>query len=196
MARTKSFNPDAALLAAMDLFWERGYRDTSMADLLGHMGISRQSLYDTFGDKRALFVKALEAYSRTQGEQLESCLMEGGSARLAITSLFLGLSSERPADRLRGCLMVNTVGEGLVEDGEVANVVRDNTAACRERFAACLRRGQSLGELDESLDVDSAADFLFTLFQGLRVSARAGASPLRLRETATMALERVFFDAS
>ena len=62
VARTKEFDPEAALRAALELFWERGYEATSMADLVGHMGVARASIYATFGGKRALYLKALDRY--------------------------------------------------------------------------------------------------------------------------------------
>jgi TetR/AcrR family transcriptional repressor of nem operon len=62
MARTKEFDKERALASAMDVFWRSGYENTSMEDLMGEMGIAKQSLYDTFGDKRALYLKAMAFY--------------------------------------------------------------------------------------------------------------------------------------
>jgi TetR/AcrR family transcriptional repressor of nem operon len=65
MARTKEFDPEAALRAALELFWRRGYEATSMSDLVEHLGIGRASIYATFGNKHDLYLKALESYDRS-----------------------------------------------------------------------------------------------------------------------------------
>src|SRR5262249_1274392 len=71
MARPKSFDEDAVLDQAVQLFWERGYDGHSVADLEAHVGVGRQSLYNSFGDKQALFLKALDRYERNAGAAIE-----------------------------------------------------------------------------------------------------------------------------
>ena len=70
MARRKEFDRDEALHKAMEVFWSRGYEATSVGDLVEHMGINRQSLYDTFGDKHSLYLAALDRYREVEGRKL------------------------------------------------------------------------------------------------------------------------------
>src|SRR6266404_4009435 len=87
MARTKEFDSDAVLEKALGLFWERGYEATSMADLVGHLGIARASIYATFGGKRDLYLKALERYLQTRNPNPVDLLSQPGPALPAIRAL-------------------------------------------------------------------------------------------------------------
>src|SRR4051812_19033882 len=78
VARTKEFDPETALRAALELFWERGYEATSMADLVEHMGVARASIYATFGGKHELYLKALDRYGESVGPYLLTELSQPG----------------------------------------------------------------------------------------------------------------------
>ena len=82
MARHKQFDQDEALLKAMEVFWSRGYEAASIQDLVRHMGINRQSLYDTYGDKHALYLLALERYSEVESRRLIDLLERNGSVKI------------------------------------------------------------------------------------------------------------------
>ncbi|MEM6533465.1 MAG: TetR/AcrR family transcriptional regulator [Myxococcota bacterium] len=188
MARGKSFEPEEKLRLAMAAFWDHGYEACSMQVLLDAMGISRQSLYDTFGDKRSLFLQSLTLYEREQGAELASALALEGSARRHLESLFLGIAAEAPHDRHRGCLMVKAAVEGLGAESDINDILCRNTRSCQRAFRALLQRGKADGEWPPWLVPDEAAEFLFSVFQGIRVSAQSGASPKSLRQTAKLAL--------
>jgi TetR/AcrR family transcriptional repressor of nem operon len=83
VARTKEFNPDEALGKAMALFWEQGYEHTSMQDLVTHMGVHKRSMYDTYGDKQALFHKAFSSYVDATEESARTAVASATSARTA-----------------------------------------------------------------------------------------------------------------
>src|SRR3569833_1374812 len=87
MARTKDFDEDEVLSRAMDLFWLKGYNGTSMQDLVDGLGISRSSLYDTYGDKHSLFLKSLENYKRLGYEQMDKIIHQAASAKDAIRQM-------------------------------------------------------------------------------------------------------------
>src|SRR3954465_6311628 len=112
MAPPQSFHEEARLDQAIQLFWERGYDGTSLADLETHLGLGRQSLYNSFGDKHALFLKALERYNRTVGVTATAQLTAPAAGLEAIRGFFdCGLKSLASGHGSRGCLMTNTITE-------------------------------------------------------------------------------------
>src|SRR5712671_3105788 len=112
MARQKEFNREEALQKAMEVFWSRGYEAASIQDLVKHMGINRQSLYDTFGDKHALYLQALDRYSALEGRKLLLLLEGDGSVKRALRRLFAGVvEGSLCAGERRGCFMGNAMSE-------------------------------------------------------------------------------------
>ncbi|MFE0778507.1 TetR/AcrR family transcriptional regulator, partial [Streptomyces sp. NPDC058861] len=110
MARTKEFDPDAALRAALELFWARGYEATTMADLVEHLGVGRASLYATFGNKHELYLKALDRYTEANDPRLVEELSAPGPALPAVRALVRRFAAEAATDgeRLTGGLVTNT----------------------------------------------------------------------------------------
>src|SRR5215212_5927342 len=107
MARHKEFEREEALRRAMEVFWSRGYEATSVGDLVEHMGINRQSLYDTFGDKHSLYLQALDRYREVEGRKMFELLEQPGSVKRALRRLFQGVGREglRQHGRGRGCAL-------------------------------------------------------------------------------------------
>lgn len=188
MARSKTFEPDEKLREAMQVFWVYGFEGASMQQLLDAMQICRQSLYDTFGDKRQLFLRALKLYDREQSKQRQALLNSEKSARKALHKLFLGLAAETVEKRHRGCLMVKVVAEGLTSDDEASAIIARNARSYRRSLQEVLARGVADGEFPASLAPGAGASYLFTVLQGLWVSAQSGASANTLRKSAQMAL--------
>src|SRR5215208_4537603 len=91
MARHKEFDREEALQRAMEVFWSRGYEAASVGDLVKHMGINRQSLYDTFGDKHTLYLAALDRYREVEGRKLFELLERPGPVKRALRQLFGGV---------------------------------------------------------------------------------------------------------
>src|SRR5205823_13955892 len=107
MARPKAFNEEEALAAAMEVFWRNGYERASLDVLLRAMGISKQSLYDTFGDKRALYLKALAHYREQTLTSMRAAFSSARKTRDAFSRLLLGLSAESTEQHARGCLLLS-----------------------------------------------------------------------------------------
>ncbi len=188
MARTKEFRPEAALDAAMQLFWLKGYGATSMRDLLDGMGIGRGSFYDTFGDKHALFLAALDRFEEARtgwiGETLEGSGLDG------IEEVFRrsvdGLVGSEPR---RGCLLANSAVELAPHDAEVADRISRYVRRTEEAFAGALVRAQGAGEILARSDPKVLARFLVSNLHGMRVLARAGTDRRTLEDAARVALE-------
>ncbi|MEU9126335.1 TetR family transcriptional regulator [Streptomyces sp. NPDC048506] len=187
MARTKEFDPDAALQRALELFWERGYEATSLADLVEHLGIARASLYGTFGGKHDLFLKALERYLQLKDSALVEELGRPGPVLPAVRALIERYAEESSADN-RGCMVVNTAVELAGRDIAAARVVERSWTTLETSLHVALARARAQGEIDADKDPRSLARFLVVLFQGMRVMGRAPADPGRVHDAVRQAL--------
>lgn len=174
MGRPREFDRDRALERAMEAFWARGYRATSVQDLVDCMGIHRGSLYGTFGDKRALFLAALERYEGMVARRLLETLEGPGSGKEAIRRFFAA-KIRHAMDRRRppGCLMTNSAIERAPPDPDAAGRVRASLEKMEGAFHRALVRARDAGELDPGRDLRALARFLTSSAQGLSVMARA-----------------------
>jgi TetR/AcrR family transcriptional repressor of nem operon len=190
MARTKEFDPEAALQAALELFWRRGYEATSMADLVAHLGIGKASLYATFGSKHELYLKALDRYEQSGLAPIVHELSQPGPALPAVRALVRRYAREATDERLRlqGCMVTNTAAELAPHDPAAARRVERNWDQLETLLHAALVRARSQGELPAGRDPLAVARTLLVLMQGLRVVGKASADPARVRDAAEQAL--------
>ena len=188
MPRTKEFEPQEALDAAMHLFWRKGFEATSMRDLLDAMCIGRGSFYDTFGDKHTLFLAALDRFEDARTSWMDRAL-EGAGVD-GIEEVFRrsieGLLGFEPR---RGCLLANTAVELAPHDPEVAGRISRYVRRTEEAFTGALARAQEAGEIPADGDPKVLARFLVSNLHGLRVLARAGADRRTLEDAAGVALQ-------
>jgi TetR/AcrR family transcriptional regulator, transcriptional repressor for nem operon len=186
MARPVEFDPDEALGAAIKLFANHGYEGSSTAELLACMGIARQSLYGAFGDKRRLFLKALERYNAASVAEFVAAL---GSKRKRLEALEAALLAfARPgAEPEAGCLGLASITEFGRSDAEI-NAINDASArTLLTALATHIRDGVAAGEMGD-VDPEAAAQFLLAVRSGLKVAARSGAGFGALRAIARMTL--------
>ncbi|MEV0096664.1 TetR family transcriptional regulator [Streptomyces sp. NPDC050738] len=190
MARTKEFDPDAALQAALELFWQRGYEATSIADLVEHLGIGRASIYATFGSKSELYLKALDRYDEMRDPGLIAELSRPGPALPGVRTMFRRFAAESTAEdsRLRGCLVSNTAAELGPHDAACARRVERSWDHLETLLHASLVRAQAQGELPADRDPRALARMLLVLAQGLRIVGKASTDPARVHDAAEQAL--------
>ncbi|SDM40124.1 TetR/AcrR family transcriptional regulator [Allokutzneria albata] len=175
MGRTKEFDPDVALRAAMELFWRRGYEATSMQDLVDHLGIGRASIYATFGSKHELYLSALDRYCESMDGSALTALSQPGPALPAVRAVMRSFAERSLADEERkGCMVTNTAVECLPRDQQAARRVDASHDAIETALAGALIRAQNQGELAEDRNPRAIARFLVTFLQGLQVIARTG----------------------
>lgn len=191
MARNKEFVPEKALDAALQLFWTRGYEATSMQELVDCTGLSRSSLYDTFGDKHTLFLAALDKYQR--GENVAMCerMSDSSSPKAAIERLFAALVERiQQADAPRGCFMLTAMLELGAHDPAVAERANAALQAGEQLLTALIACGQALGEINQRLSAQILARHLLNAIRGLQALAKIQPAPAHLQEvvTATLAL--------
>lgn len=188
MARTKEFDPDEALQRALELFWERGYEATSMADLVERLGVARASIYATFGGKHELYLKALDRYLRYTDPQIAEALSQPGPVLPAVQALIQRFAEESSRDRpRRGCMVVNTAVELAPRDAEAARLVEASWTFLEASLTSALTRAQAQHELSPDKDPRALARLLLVLFQGMRVLGRAPADDGRLRDATRQA---------
>jgi TetR/AcrR family transcriptional regulator, transcriptional repressor for nem operon len=174
MARQKEFDREEALQNAMEVFWSRGYEAASIQDLVKHMGINRQSLYDTFGDKHALYLQALDRYRQVESRRLIELLERPGSVKKNLRQLFREVVETALSDREhRGCFMGNATSELAGRCKETASRTCSNMTATEDAFYRALLRGTKEGEIRGVRDPRAAARFLHCLLQGLVLMAKA-----------------------
>ena len=189
MARTKEFDPDAALQSALELFWRRGYEATSMADLVEHLGVGRASIYATFGNKHELYLKAFDRYCENRDALLLRELSGPGPALPAVRSVIRRFAGEAAEERrLSGCFVTNTAAELAPHDPEAARRVEQRWDYVETLLHSALTRAQARGELPEGRDPRALARLLLVLMQGLRVVGKASPDPSRVRDAAEQAL--------
>lgn len=188
MARIKEFDPDAVLLSALELFWERGYEATSMADLVARLGIGRASLYATFGSKHDLYLKALRRYCADADPKLLAELSAPGSALEAVRGMLRRYATEAAGERRgRGCFVVNTATE-LPHDRASTRQVLASWTYLETLLAAALTRAQATGELSGERDPRALARMLLVLAQGVRVVGKVADDPAPVRDAVEQAL--------
>lgn len=173
MSRTKDFDPDVALAAAMDLFWRKGYEATSVQDLVDHLGVARASLYTTFGTKHDLYLAALDRYTAQGADGTLTWLAEPGPVLPALRRGFRALAQDcaRDTDR-KGCLVTNTTVELVPTDGPCTQRVTAAYDQMERDFAVALSRARAQGELAADADPRALARFLVTFLQGVKVLAK------------------------
>ncbi|HWL92608.1 MAG TPA: TetR/AcrR family transcriptional regulator [Phycisphaerae bacterium] len=173
MARPKSFEPPQALEIAMKTFWRRGFHAVSIDDLISAMSLSRQSLYDTFGDKETLFAKALSQYENAY-----------------LTKEVDHVSSRQPGDRLfgtfagwiraddqaaaAGCLLTNSLAEFTDDRPRLRMIVGEINGNYESKLALCCRAAQEEGAIPNHKDCALLAETLLYIRHGIMISKRAG----------------------
>ena len=188
MARPKEFDPERALLKAMNVFWRLGYESTSVEALMREMGIARQSLYDTFGDKRALYLKALAFYRDRTNGAMQRMLESTPSVKAGFAKLLYGLAAETREQHERGCLLLSANLQRDPKDALVNELLRDNQARVEAIFDSALRRAQKAGELSAKEDPAALARFFVVAIQGMRAIARLRSDRKTLEQVARVAL--------
>jgi len=187
--RPRSFDREAALDAAMRLFWEHGYEATSLAQLTAAIGVSAPSLYTAFGDKEALFLQAVDRYMARGGDQTQALMGDAKSAREAVARV-LAESAVRLTDPRypRGCMVVLSA----ISVSDEAARVQAELARCRasweKEMKKRIERGIADGDVPRDANPAALASFYMAVLQGMSLHAKDGASRERLKQIGEAAL--------
>ncbi|TCR66172.1 TetR/AcrR family transcriptional regulator [Bosea sp. BK604] len=188
MARPREFDRDTALAQAIAVFCEHGYEGSSTAMLLDAMAISRQSLYDTFGDKRKLYIEALQRYiADSVAEQIRS-LNAAPSALKGIEATLLAFAAKAAVATAPGCMGLGATCEFGRSDQEITLLIETADRTLTSAFEHRLVAAKATGEIAADLDMRAATDFLKATLAGIKLAARGGALPEALSGIARMAI--------
>src|ERR1700726_1262831 len=187
MARPKEFDQEKALRAAIGLFSQQGFAATSTDDLMRVMGIGRQSMYDTFGDKRGLFLKALKMYVTESIHSITVELERPGSALSAVQNALVTFAERKHLSSAEGCMGLNAICEFGQRDADVTRISGNAARVLRQTLMHVLTRAKKQGEISSDANLDSMADFFESTLAGIRMAAKAGKSRLALRNIAAFA---------
>jgi AcrR family transcriptional regulator len=188
LGRPRAFDPDTALEAALRVFWTKGYEGTALSDLTTAMGINRPSIYATFGNKEALFRKALDRYNtRMTGFTTEA--LKEPTARAVAERLMVGTADllSCPGNP-KGCLMV----QGALACGDEADPIRKELIARRATGEAALRerfeRAKAEGDLPAGTDAGDLARYVMAVMHGMSVQVAGGATREELQGVIDLSL--------
>jgi TetR/AcrR family transcriptional repressor of nem operon len=189
MARTKEFDPDAALQKAVKVFWRLGYDRTSLEMLMREMGISKQSLYDTFGDKRSLYFRAMHQYRKSTNDSLRELFVREKTVRNGLVKLFENMISESREQHEQGCLLMSANLSRDLGDAEMTTFLRENQREVERIFTAALSKARKRGEIGPEKSPAALAKFFIATVQGMRALARLNHDKKELARIAKVALE-------
>ncbi|WP_172195016.1 TetR family transcriptional regulator [Saccharibacillus qingshengii] len=189
MARTKAFDPHEVLSRALSIFGTRGYEGTSLPDLLKGLGIARQSLYDTYGTKRELFLAAVKFYMDRKHLDMIDLFQETGGTQERISQAFSAIVSvlSDPVQR-QDCFIISSAIEYMPHDPELSEYMQANHLEVEQAFYDFLERGQAAGELSAAADIAKLSRYLAHERNALVLSAKMGADRHKLEDLAAMAL--------
>lgn len=173
MPKTKQFDEATVLRKAAAVFNERGYNGTSIDDLVNATGLSRSSIYDTFGDKHGLFLRSLEHYQQTQSEGQEATLEKTDSPKKKIHIFFQTAIREVLTDKKQtGCLMINVTAELGCVDKDIATKASEVIAVMENRLYHWIKEGQAQGEITRKFPARALARYLYNSFTGLKANGK------------------------
>jgi TetR/AcrR family transcriptional regulator, transcriptional repressor for nem operon len=176
--RPRSFEPERVLAQAMDVFWQKGFEGTGIADLEQATALGRQSLYGAFGDKRALFAAVVDYYfAKVLKPGLIDVLDADGSPRDNLERVLAMWHSLALSPDFQGCLVGNAASDLRAHDQAMVELVRRKLRLIEDAFVRVLRRAVQAGEVRADLDVRATARSLVTTSQGLSVIAKIQREP-------------------
>jgi AcrR family transcriptional regulator len=187
--RPRSFDRVAALKAAMQVFWQRGYEATSLSDLTRAMGINAPSLYAAFDCKEALFGEALALYQVTEGAEPQRLLQQSRTAKDGFAAMLRYHATDYVnPQKPPGCMAVLAAITGAPENKSVRDLMTKTRRAAIEGLAARIKRGMAEGDVPRGADATAMAGFYTTLIQGMSIQARDGATKKQLLATVEAAM--------
>lgn len=172
MPRTKAFVKEEVLKKAMDIFWKQGYHATSYADLVAHLGINRQSIYDTFGDKQQLYNAALEHFRCVSLSGLRESIVNDSPANQIIRQILENTVLNNLKEPEKGCFMVNSTVELACTDKQISSLVTANMEDFVAFLEPIMSRGQQEGSLNNQHSPHAQALFIFNIINGLKVLSK------------------------
>ena len=189
MARTREFDPEKALQVAVDVFWEKGYADGSVDEVVRRSGVAKYGIYGTFGGKNELFKKALTRYAEYRKEGLQRALSHEGVALPELKKFFRSAVKMMTDEKNRqGCLLCNTGVEVGAADPEIQKIVQTFNAFLALTIQQCLKRAVAKGQIDRLKASKKIATYLANEFRTALIMSRCGDSRQSIQQHFDVAL--------
>ena len=175
----------------MKAFWRLGYERTSLEILMREMRISKQSLYDTFGDKRRLYFRAMQSYRRSTNNSLRKIFEQGESVRDGFAKIFDSMIAESKKQHQQGCLLMSANLTRDLHDAELTKFLRANQREVEQIFTNALTNAQRRGEIAAEKNPAALAKFFVATVQGMRALARLNHDRKELEHISRVALSAI-----
>jgi TetR/AcrR family transcriptional repressor of nem operon len=189
LARSKEFDTTLVLHKAMEVFGHYGYEGTSLQLLLEELGIARQSLYDTYGTKRDLFIKAVKHYVNEKSSAVVAYLEQPTSVKNAVNAIFAAIvETLKDEQRRKECFILNSAIDQVPHDAEIAKLFEQDRIRLEQALHDALERGRQRGELGPDRDLRALARYLYHARYGLTQAAKMTDDPLVLEQIAAVAV--------
>ena len=191
MARPVNFNQTEVLDKLTLVFWEKGFYDSSIEDLSSASGLNRSSLYNSFGNKEAIFKQVLKHYQEHYSKQRLEQILKTSPVKKALEEFFLSLI-ETEQNRRLGCLLVNTSIELSPHNSQIDKDLQKSFKRVEDIFYKVLEKAQKNNEIDSNKDIRPIAKYLLNNVYGIRVSARAGSTKKDLKQIVKVILKSIY----
>ena len=189
VGRPRKFNADEVLDRAMQVFWRRGFRGTSLNELARELGIEKPSLYAAFGNKEQLFLKALDRYASGFGRRAVLMLQETPSGKAAIEALLSAFAAQlADADSPAGCMIANCAVECRDLSASINRELVEWLEATEKAILDRLKRARKEGDLAPGEDIRALARYFATVLQGMVALSRIKRDAKELRHVVRIAL--------
>jgi TetR/AcrR family transcriptional repressor of nem operon len=172
MARPFEFDRETALNNAMLLFWSQGYFNTSFQDIVVELELSRSSIYNSFTDKRSLFIESLKHYIDKESKSLIETLSKLPPNQTSLKKILEQVVFKNLTETPSGCLVVNSVIEFANHDKEIKQIIEGNVIQVISAFSDFMKAGQSLGNFNTGVKPEALASLLFHQLTALRVTSK------------------------
>ena len=193
MPRQREFDPHEALQTAIELFWEKGYFDTSVDEVVKRTGVAKYGIYGTFGTKRELFKKALTQYANDRHKDIQRPIRKPDASLPEVLAFFKDSPSMMTTKNSpHGCLIANTGIELGMKDPDISNFVKVFFRDTANVMQHCLERAVEKGQLPKSTNVTSLSTYLVTEFRTSLMLAASGHSRREIERHLEIALQVLY----
>lgn len=169
-----SFDRDEVLAKAMELFWKKGFQNTGMTELLDHMGIQRQSFYNTFGSKEKIFIEAVALYARTMAREITAVLGQPGNPIENVRQVLAMMREMVVGADASGCLLGNSIAEFGLNRPEISALLKDKIVRLERAFTQAFTQAIEQGLLPKTKDPSAIAQSLIAMIQGMALLSKLG----------------------
>ena len=188
MSRNKSFNQTEVLDKIKELFLHKGFNGTSVDDLVKATGLSRSSLYDTFGDKENLFKETLLLYREGGTQAMIEQIETSADIKKTISDIFEFIREDSANNKKLGCMMVNTAIELAPHEKKISKLIDEEMQDIQKALTNAIRKAQAKNKVSKKRSAEALAAMVLTCINGLRVAEKWGAEDKIYKEVKEIAL--------